>query len=221
MRLPELLGVGGLAAEQVGSSPGRGCWCPGSCDGGDLELELVQALLVEREVDRGGSSADAQLFQVAHPGRPRCARRPPCCPGIRAPSPRPWHCARRRRGTSQPACLEQLAAPAQVVAQRAGPGRRCAAACTWGRTPRPASCRARAPARRQFLRRRRALGLAIGVAEQALHALVRVVEHLPVHPLVVERQAQRLAHARVLQLSGGCSARSSGSRPAACAGTRP
>ena len=52
---------------------------------------------------------------------------------------------------------------------------------------------------RQLFGAGRSRGRAVCVAKQALHALVGVVEHLAVHPLVVHGQAQRLAHAQVVQ----------------------
>ena len=41
--------------------------------------------------------------------------------------------------------------------------------------------------------------LAIGIAEQALHAPVGAIKHLAVHPFVVQSQTQRLAHPQILQ----------------------
>ena len=46
-----------------------GLWVPWKADRGDVEVELLQALLVQREVHRAEAQRDAELFQVAHPGR--------------------------------------------------------------------------------------------------------------------------------------------------------
>ena len=48
--------------------------------------------------------------------------------------------------------------------------------------------------------RGQASGFTGGVAKNAIHPLVRAIEHLAVHPLVIQRQPQRLAHAHVLQV---------------------
>ena len=47
---------------------------------------------------------------------------------------------------------------------------------------------------------RHALRLEVARVEEAAHAGVRVVHHLPVHPLEVEGETERLAHARILEL---------------------
>ena len=93
--------------------------------------------------------------------------------------------------------LEQRLSLAQVGAQAV-----VAVGGRWRGHGSEGGCRQlRTPRRQQGLLGRvgQALGLAVGIAEDALHPRISVVEQLAVHPLEVQRQPQGLAHAHVLE----------------------
>ena len=60
--------IGRLAAEHVGKLL---AWVVGALVGQrrDIEVEFLQPLLVQRKVHRTKPQRDAELFEVAHPGR--------------------------------------------------------------------------------------------------------------------------------------------------------
>ena len=162
----------------------------------DVEVKRAQALLVQRKVDRTKLEFNAQLFQVARPGRDHTGagfvavqvlKHHGLAPGVA-----------QLTALHRPARFAQqgLRAP-QIAAQRAGAigARRHQHGSKSGRR------QLTAPGlhQPQFVRAGRARGRAVGVAKQALHTLVSVVEHLAVHPLVVHGQTQRLAHADIGQ----------------------
>ena len=195
----------------------------GKADGGHVEVELLQALLVQREVDRARSSAAMPSFsRLRIQGDDGRARRLPCCPGIRAPAARPWRCAARRRGTPSRPRFSSACAPCAGCRAATVRRRRCAAARTSGRTRPRAACRAAARAAPA------PPATAVPSASQSvlpnrpLHALVAAVEQLPVHPLVSPCARPSASRTRRSWNFGPaqCSARSSGSRPAACARRR-
>ena len=195
-QIARVFGVRGLAAEQVGVFlPGVGR--ARISDGGDVEVEGLQALLVEREVHRAVAELDAQLVQVANPGRHHAGA------GLVAVQVVQHHGLALRvlehAALHAPARFaQQLLCTAQVLAQAVGAlvgARRLEGGAEGGGGD--------VLAVRLHQRHLRGVGLAdgraLGVAEQALDPAIRAVEHLPVHPLEVDRQAQRLAHAHVLQ----------------------
>ena len=67
-KVARVLGVCRLAAEQVGKFLARVVRALEG-HGGDVEVKLLQALLVQRKVHRAKAQRDAQLFEAAHPGR--------------------------------------------------------------------------------------------------------------------------------------------------------
>ena len=185
-----------LAAKQIGKFLPR---VVGALVGqrGDVEFKFLQALLVQRKVHRTELELYADLFQIAGPGRHH-----PCATLVAV---QVLQHKRLTFGVAQstvtvlPAgVFEQLLRAAQVVAQAAvaiGPRRR-------GHRPKRGRWQLR-PERlhqRQLGSIRQAIGLAIGVAKQALHPLVGSVKHLTVHPLVIQRKPQCLAHPHILEL---------------------
>ena len=99
-RLPEPSVSAALLPKQVEQLAARRCACPGRRMRRDVELELVQALLVEREVDRAEAQRDAELLAGCASRADVAGAAIAGCPGIRASRARPWRCAARRRGTS-------------------------------------------------------------------------------------------------------------------------
>ena len=70
----------------------------------------------------------------------------------------------------------------------------------WGNSPRLRHLAAQRRQQGQLGIGGQSLGLAGRIAKQTLHTLVGAVKHLPIHPLVIERQAQCLTHPHVPQL---------------------
>ena len=157
----------------------------------------MQALLVERKVHRSKAQLHAQLFQVAHP------RRHGAHAAVVA-----VHVFQHQRLAGRVAQHAVLYAPAGVMQQLLGTAQvgtqgrwRRVGARRLGHRTKGGRGQVLAPRvhQRQFLLRRQAVRFAGGVAKQAVHALVRAIEHLSVHPLEINSQAEGFAHAHVLQ----------------------
>ncbi len=185
----------GLAAKKVGVfGPGGVGAAVGQRN--DVEVETAQALLIQSKVHWPKTQRHAQLLQVAHPGRDD--------PGARLGAVQVLQLQGLASGIAQGTIAER---PARFAQQIAGAPQvlpqitvAVGARGLVGRAEH--GCRQQTtPGRQQLqlLRCWQAAGCAIGVAKQALHPQVGVVEHLPVHPLVVHRQRQRLSHPHIVQ----------------------
>ncbi len=168
-------------------------------DRGRVEVECVESLLIDREVGYAKRRGDAELLQIANEGRDdRLKLRGRA--GIVENLELEWlafgvtQCA---VAIGPPRLLQQRARLQQIGAQRAWRiGVRLLRRQTeYGRI----ELGAPRFEQRQFARRWHALRLQIRIGEEAVDARVLIEEQLPVQPLKVEREIERLAHAHVLE----------------------
>ena len=186
---------GGLAAKHVGVFLAR---VVGALVGqrNHVEIEIVQPLLVQREVSRAKVHLHTQLLQVAYPRRGG-GHAAFAALQVFEDKRLPFGVAQRAVAHFPARVFQQRLCTPQVVAQcggTVGARRHGHGAKRGGR-----NAVAKRLHQRQLFGAGQSGGRAVSVAKQAVDALVGVVEQLAVHPLVVHGQAQRFAHTRVLK----------------------
>ena len=189
-------GLGGLAAEDVGQLAAR------DVGAREVMVTMSKSKMSSRcwysAKSTGGTAARCPAFRGCASTAPRCGCRPRLL---------------SRYSMHEGSPLALRSAPSRYVQPAS-----LSSACAWRRLSRsdcgavgagrhghraehaPAAACAQRLQQRQLVAARHAGGLAIGVAEKALAPAGSAVEQLPVHPLVVERQPERLAHPQVLEL---------------------